>query len=529
MRFVVEPRHTMTKSHLETEESSAHPLLLLPPPSSPLQARRPTRWSASHGHRPSKVLLPHHQARAMAVAAFTLALLPTLTDGAPLGPRADQAASLEPLTVGVLFLIGVAWVVLMATTGSVAGSNTVDLLPSCRPTLNACDSTLNAVKNTLEIVFICPCAASIRCSVTFGIWLARGSPLTVCLKVLASSVTSGGAACGLGYLGAFLFDRPAQIDVSWDDIDNSRVKRTVMPPTQLPSLPQAQLIQGVIIATLPLLLVAATLPLLNAASQYLANKVGKSFSLCVVTSAVLMLSLGVFLTAFALFHLGPVLGEPDSPSLTRPKREALSLDEVENLFDVSFNTSGELILLPDRLPVTSTPTNLQNATSLSSVKSSAALTTNQTWVVVMANTLQNAEAWMENHLADYLINFCHGHACLISTILAAIICLKMLAALLNTASFCDQRALTGNKLNGLHREMVSARARLESLATMVQVMLQTNSPTSATLPPPPMAVTPPASPSLIPRETPPCMAGSPIPIPPPPPPPPSSSPLVSAD
>ena len=462
----------------------------------------------------------------MAVAAFTLALLPILADGAPLGPRADQAVSLDPLTVGVLFLIGVAWVAIMAITGSVAGSNTVDLLPSCQPTLNACDSTLNAVKNTLEIVFICPCAASIRCSVTFGIWLARGSPLTVCLKILASSVTSGGAACGLGYLGAFLFDRPAKIDVSWNDIEDSRVKRTVMPPSQIPSLPQAQLVQGVIIAALPLLLIACSLPLLNAATQYLANKVGKFFSLCIVTSAVLMLSLGIFLTTFALFHLGPVLGKSDSLSLTRSKREALSRNEVEDLFDVSFNTTDGLILLSDRLPAASAPANLQNTTPPTSVKSSAALNTNQTatWVVVVANTLHDAEAWMENHLADSLINFCHDHACLISMTLSAIICLKLLAVLLNTATFCDQRAQTGNKLNRLHREVVSAGARLESLATMVQVMHQT---TSAALPSPSMAVTPPASPSLLPRETPPSMAGPLIPIPPPPPPPPT--PLVSSD
>ena len=156
--------------------------------------------------------------------------------GAPLRPAEAQGASpfLPPFTGLVVFAIATGWVAIFTAAGLVARSTEqVPDLPF--PNLTPCTTTSNALKNLLEVVFVFPCCASIKCSFTIGIWLARGSPLVVLLKVAGASLTSGTAACLLGYLGAYLArGDPTDIQVTWDSLSDGRFRRMVPPATSPP-------------------------------------------------------------------------------------------------------------------------------------------------------------------------------------------------------------------------------------------------------------------------------------------------------
>ena len=271
--------------------------------------------------------------------------------GAPIRTEEAQGASpfLSTFTGLTIFAVATGWVAIFAAAGLVARSTEqVPDLPF--PNLTPCTTTENVLKNILEVVLVFPCCASIKCSFTIGIWLARGSPLVVLLKVAGASLSSGTAACLLGYLGAYLArSEPADIQVTWDSASDGRVRRMV-PPTPSPSPLMSHLVQACLVASLPLLAVACALPVFNGIVGYFTPKVGKTFSICLVTGVAILLAAGVFLVAFSAFLLGP-LHQQDH--LTRHKREAFSSSEVESLLGINLplaNTSYP------SLAVESTPT-----------------------------------------------------------------------------------------------------------------------------------------------------------------------------
>ena len=286
----------------------------------------------------------------------TLLLLCSEASGAPIRQSETKSTSpfLAPLTGAVIFAVAVGWVLVFTAAGAVArGSDQAPDLPF--PNLTPCTNAGNALKNLLEVVFVFPCCASLKCSFTIGIWLARGSPLMVLLKVALASLSSGTLACVLGYVGAYLArDNSSEIQVTWGSLSDDRVKRTVPSPTQ-PYPHMSTLMQACLVASLPLVVVACALPFFNGLIAYFTPKVGRAFSLCLVTGVAFLLAAGVFLTAFSISLLGP---GSQPATLSRHKRAAYTSAEVESLLGIDLGAAHEpsSSSLSPRTPTTPVPT-----------------------------------------------------------------------------------------------------------------------------------------------------------------------------
>ena len=293
--------------------------------------------------------MPSASYKLLVLATFLL-LCPGAS-GAPVRQSDATPSSplLAPLTGAVIFAVAFGWVLVFTAAGAV--TDQTQNLPF--PNLTPCTNAGNALKNLLEVVFVFPCCASLKCSFTIGIWLARGSPLMVLLKVALASLSSGTLACILGYVGAYLArDNSSEIQVTWGSLSDDRVKRTVPSPT---SPYHTTLIQACLVASLPLMAIACALPLLNGMVAYFTPKVGKAFSLCLVTGVAILLAAGVFLTAFSVFLLGT---QSQPAPLQRHRRAAYTSAEIESLLGIDLaavnnqsSSSLSLVTSPRTLPV----------------------------------------------------------------------------------------------------------------------------------------------------------------------------------
>ena len=313
------------------------------------------------------------------VTVTTMLLLAAEASGAHIGRSDDQKTSplLSILTGAVIFAVATGWVLVSTAAG--ATMRNTDQVPTIPfPNLTPCSTTGNALKNLLEVVFVFPCCASLKCSFTIGIWLARGSPLVVLLKVALASLSSGTVACVLGYVGAYLArDNSPEIQVTWDSLSDDRVKRMIPPPAS-PSPHKYTLIQACLVASLPLMAIACVLPLFNGIVTFLTPKVGRVFSLCLVTGITILLAAGVFLTAFSVFLLGP------GTSLTRHKRAAFTSAEVESLLGIDLPAISDPLSLPPS-PDTTSETSRVPTPTLPNTSTEENFTLNKTQVVPVSS------------------------------------------------------------------------------------------------------------------------------------------------
>ena len=498
------------------------------------------------------------------VTVTTMLLLAAEASGAHIGRSDDQKTSplLSILTGAVIFAVATGWVLVSTAAG--ATMRNTDQVPTIPfPNLTPCSTTGNALKNLLEVVFVFPCCASLKCSFTIGIWLARGSPLVVLLKVALASLSSGTVACVLGYVGAYLArDNSPEIQVTWDSLSDDRVKRMIPPPAS-PSPHKYTLIQACLVASLPLMAIACVLPLFNGIVTFLTPKVGRVFSLCLVTGITILLAAGVFLTAFSVFLLGP------GTSLTRHKRAAFTSAEVESLLGIDLPAISDPLSLPPS-PDTTSETSRVPTPTLPNTSTEENFTLNKTQVVPVSspdtakaaslNTsvragptvsptervslatvndpftspsplniskkvlsrqgnhsttlsawLDSAQSWLAKHSPETLTQFSQNRGSLLGACLAVLLACRIVATLYNCRKTC--------KKDRLSRDICKIRTQLKGLNDHLS-SFSDHQPSSNSLemegatevmPPPETAEPFPAPPP------PPPFSPLPTPVPPPPP------------
>lgn len=500
---------------------------------------------------------------------FFLLVTFSLTSAAPIGStdHNPQPSFITPIMGLIIFAISTGWMLLVTAAGSMATNSDSDPNPAIQlPTLTPCSSAENVLKNVMEVIFVFPCCTAAKCSFSLGIWLARGSPLTVLLKVTGASFTSGATACILGYIGAYFARDTTDIQVSWEDASNGRMKRMVPAPPTPSQDPKLQILQVCLIASLPMVLVAFAMPLLNGVAKYYSPKVGKCFSICLVSAIALLLAVGVFLVAFSAFSLTSW----DNHGQARMKRAAMTTEEVEDMFGMSLTDSSTTTILPTtsfngsterpspdmpssatdgpssatdlpssatNLPSSATdfttkmavfpsssPSNLATPSSpMPSLKDSSAkiaVFTTTAFSVVPSTTASNpVESWMDsaeeilsNFLPTTFSDLCETYSNTLGLLVIFLLALRFCSLVRSCCSSIKNKQ-AANKLKKIHRLLQEVNDRVAALPTLTD---------ASSLPPPPAtAEGEEESEGVVSEQA--STSSSPVllPIPPPPPPPPA--------